>query len=167
MKKNGVLIIVIIAISISAFLYYLFFYKKPEGAQLIVEDVGPKELSVEKSIEENFRLEIPEDIDKTELKKNSNEEGMAIATREVVAGKFVLTVLANVPDGDYYAALVRGNPSDDNFGLIPAGQLRLAKGGYLIEFQSSEDLSDYKRIVVSKTPITTSIPQELVFDGSF
>lgn len=166
MRRQGVLIVLMIAILLSAIVYYFFFYKKPKS-ELVVEDLGPKVLQSEESIEESFQLEIPENIDKTELVNKTGEDGMAIATREVVQNEFVLTVLANVPDGEYYAALVRGILGDENFDIKPIGQLKLAKGGYLSEFESSEDLSDYDRIIVSKTPITTSIPDELVFDGSF
>jgi len=167
MKKNDVLVVAIVAFSLAALTYYYFFYQKQSEPQLRVSDVGPRELSVEDSIEERFRLEIPEDIEKTELHNRSNESVKGIATREFEEGKFFLTILANIPEGDYHAALIRGNEGEEIFDIMPIGKLRVAKGGYLIEFQSNTDLSEYNHVVVSEDPITTTIPSELVFDGSF
>ncbi|MFC1649646.1 hypothetical protein ACFL2C_02985 [Patescibacteria group bacterium] len=164
MKRHDVVVTVIVVVCVSALIYYFFYYEVP-GEQLTLDETGPQALSVEDSIEESFQLEIPEDVEKVELQGTQNSK--AIATRDIRDGVTELTILADLPDGEYHAALVLGSEGDDNFEILPLGNLGLAKGGYLIDHQSDSDLSEYNRIIVSSNPITSDIPEDLVFDGSF
>ena len=51
--------------------------------------------------------------------------------------------------------------------LISTGRLRIAKGGYLLEFQSSTDYSSYDNAVVTLERVADSVPEEHILEGSF
>lgn len=75
--------------------------------------------SVEEKLEETFRFQIPEDVERAELRDVSGGEGIGIATRDMV--------LADLPEPaatDAYQVWM-----DGKF----LGTMRVAKGGYLFE----------------------------------
>ena len=94
--------------------------------------------TVEQQIEEKFKgLIIPDDAEKVELKNVSGEEGMGMATRN--------EILADLPDlqkGENYQVLL-GN----GIKTVLLGSMRQAKGGYLLEYDSSK-YPGYNQIVV-------------------
>lgn len=110
------------------------------------ELVVPQTLSVEDQIEDRFNLEIPEDVDKAELKDVSGGSASAIATRKLENGTFTHTILADLPDPDegmvYEGRLVK----DDS--EVNTGNLRVAKGGFLLDYQSDQDLTDHNKVRV-------------------
>lgn len=122
--------------------------------------------SIEKKIRETFKLTIPDDVDKVELKTVSEITGSGIATRKYQAGKFSHMVLADLPDPDpgsfYQGWLVKGDNT-----YLATGKLRIAKGGYLLEFVYPTDLSDYKKVIVSLEKGPDQKPSRPVLEGSF
>lgn len=116
-------------------------------------------------------LKVPANADRASLNDISGDGGMGEAFRTFQNGQFSLTVMANLPDpksGTYYQAwMVRGNPGDVNFSYASLGRLGIAKGGYLVDFISSKDYSDYKAIVVSVQTTTSVTPQTHLLEGSF
>lgn len=94
--------------------------------------------TVEQQIEEKFKgLAIPDDAEKIELKNVSGEEGMGIATRN--------EILADLPDlqrGESYQVIL-GNGTK----TVLLGSMRQAKGGYILEYDSSK-YPGYNQIVV-------------------
>lgn len=121
--------------------------------------------AVEEKIEKTFNLTIPEDVDKIELAAVSEIEGSGIATRKYETAKFTHMVLADLPDpeaGSFYAGwLVKDNT------FLATGKLRIAKGGYLLEFVYPTDLSSYKKVIVSLENVLGKKPSKLVLEGSF
>jgi len=94
--------------------------------------------TVEQRIEEKFKgLVIPDDAEKIELRNVSGEEGMGIATRNEI-----LADLPNLQKGESYQVLL-GNGTK----TILLGSMRQAKGGYLLEYDSSK-YPGYNQIVV-------------------
>lgn len=125
----------------------------------------------QEQIERSFNLTIPEDVDTAELRDVSGGNGSAIATKKFESGRFSHMVLADLPDpvaGTFYEGwLVRGKMGDDNFVYISTGKLRVAKGGYLLEFQSQVDYSDHTMVVVTLEKVNDKTPETHVLEGSF
>jgi hypothetical protein len=135
------------------------------------ETIVPETLSSEQVFEEKFNIQIPEDVDKAELKDISGGSGSGIATRKFDGGKFTSSVLVDLPDADqgsfYEGWLVRGEEGSDDYSLLSTGKLRLAKGGWMSDFTSSSDLSDHSRVVVSLEKTFDKAPEDKVLEGSF
>lgn len=112
-----------------------------------------------------YNFQIPEDVESTELKDVIGGDSRAIATRDFTDGLFTHAVLADIPDleeGFYEGWLVK---NDGKF--ISTGKLRVAKGGYLLEFSSTTDYSDYKKVVITKELKDDVTPEVHVLEGSF
>lgn len=106
--------------------------------------------SVEEKISDTFNgLIVPEGVEKAELKDISGSGGFGIATRT--------EVLADLPDlsaGSFYQAWLE---KDDQKVLL--GKMRIAKGGYMIEYDSSK-YPGYNKVVVS-------LGEKKILEGSF
>jgi len=158
----GVIILILLAIAV-------YFILKPSNDE--PEITIDQEPSVEEKLEESFRFDIPDDIEKVELKAVKGEDFRAIATRKYEDGIYTHTVIADLPDpvgGTFYEGwLMRGNPEDDNFDVVSAGKMVIAKGGYLLNFESSTDYSDYQNVVITLEKVADNNPEEHILDGSF
>jgi len=115
--------------------------------------------TIEQKVTEKFGgLTIPSDVDKADLTDVSGGTGLGIATRKFANGRFELTVLADLPNpttGSFYkASILKDNSS------ISIGSLRIAKGGYLVDFTSQIDYSDYNKVVVT-------LGGKTILEGSF
>lgn len=150
------LILLITALILGGIIYYLTNREQEEV--LVVPE--PQTLSSEDELEKSLRFQIPEDAEKTELRNLRGDASKAIATRRVVNEVLEISILADLDEGSYQAYLVKGEQGSEDYSEIPAGELRLAKGGYLLEFESSEDLSAYDKIIVKDG-------DNVVFEGSF
>lgn len=113
--------------------------------------------SVEQKIEDAFKVDIPDDADKAEL---NGSDGSGIATREYKDQKFTATILADLPDKDasYRVEIRKADQAEDK---IVLGVMRVAKGGYMIEYQSNKDLTSYEKVVV------LTADSKVVLEGSF
>lgn len=134
-------------------------------------ETTPTPPSVEDRFEESFNVEIPEDVEKSELKDVSGGSASGIATRDFENGKFTHMVLADLPApevGSYYQAwLQKGDEGDEDFSLVSTGRMVLVKGGYLIEFESNKDLQSYDKVVISQEKIADSKIEKKVLESSF
>lgn len=144
----------------------IFLFKRPKQAPLEIQ-----EPSIEQKVEDKFNFVVPDDVDKTELKDAAGGDSFAVATRKYESGTFTHTLLADLPDPDpgyfYEGWLVRGREGDADFAFISTGRMYIAKGGYLLEFQSAEDYSDYKNVVVTLEKVNDQKPEKHVLEGAF
>ena len=109
-------------------------------------------------LESKFNLTIPDDVEKINLQVAFGFEGVGVATRKFANGVFSHIIIADLPEpetGNYQAWLIK----DDNT-KVSTGALKLAKGGYLLEFDSNIDYSDYKKVEVK-------LGDKIVLSGSF
>ena len=109
-------------------------------------------------LESKFNLTIPDDVEKINLQVAFGFEGMGVATRKFVNGVFSHIIIADLPEpasGNYQSWLIK----DDNT-KIPTGTLKLAKGGYLLDFTSNTNYSNYKKVEVK-------LGDKIVMTGSF
>lgn len=145
----------------------IFWIRKPEKDLQVPEDMT----TVEEEMENFFNIEIPEDAEKAQLKDVAGGDSSGIATRDQENGTFVHVVLADLPDPegtDFYEGwLVRGKVGDDNFDFISTGKMIIAKGGYLLDFESRDDLSEYMGVVITLEEVADANPETHVLEGSF
>lgn len=110
------------------------------------------------SLESKFNFTIPDDVEKINLQVAFGFEGQGVATRKFVNGVFSHLIIADLQDpaaGNYQAWLIK-----DGSAKISTGTLKLAKGGYLLEFSSGTDYSNYKNVEVK-------LGDKVVLTGSF
>lgn len=162
--KDVVVGIIIIAVVVTAALVYRNL-KSPKSLPTPTTSPTIKEMV------EGFNWEIPDDVESVELTDVSGGDGRAIATRKYVGGSFSHAVLADLADlsgGAFYEGwLVRGSEGDNNFHFISTGKMRIAKGGYLLEFSSPIDYSDYLGVVITKEFKDDKFPETHILEGSF
>jgi len=159
MNRRDIVIGLIILVLIVGIVYFI---KRPKTSPVSTET--PIE-TIEQKMEGTFKLNIPEDVDKVELKDISGGLGSGIATRKYENGKFEYTILADLPDpenGTFYEGwLIK----DDQ--TISTGNMKIAKGGYLLNFISNKDYSDYKEVVVTLEKTDDQTPEERILEGTF
>ena len=113
---------------------------------------------VTQELESRFKLAIPDNSERINLQAVPGFEGVGIATRKFANGVFSHIIVADLPTpetGNYQAWLIR-----DSNTKVSTGALKLAKGGYLLEFNSNIDYSDYKKVEVK-------LENKVVLTGSF
>lgn len=157
-------VIVIIVIVVGAVLYKKY---KTEASP----SASPTPQSTTKEdIQDMFNYQVPEDVESIELKDVSGGSAKAIATRNYENGTFSNTVLADLPDlssGFYQGWLVRGSEGDSDYKIVSTGKLRVAKGGYLLDFSSSTNYSDYNTVWITKETNFDSTPETHILEASF
>lgn len=157
----GIIILFIIALIV-------FFVQRRNQQISLPEETPsatPKIEEKEAEIEGKFNIQIPENVEKANLHDTTGRGYGAVATRESKAGEFSLTILADLPDPEdgrfYQAWLTKDGDS------VSLGQLRIAKGGYLIDYTSATDLSSYKVVTVSLERVFDNKIEEVILQGSF
>lgn len=122
-------------------------------------------------LQNNFGITLPSSAVKADLKDVTGGNQMGIATSDKENGQNVYTILANLQDpqsGYFYEAwILRGKPGDSNYDLVSLGRLNLAKGGYLVNYSTSKDLSDHKNIWVTLENVLDNTPHQHILEGSF
>ncbi|OGM11980.1 hypothetical protein A2Z22_04845 [Candidatus Woesebacteria bacterium RBG_16_34_12] len=160
MDKKDIVFGLVIILILTAVVYY---WKKPPAVEQDL--VVPQTLSVEDEIEEKFKIQIPEDVEKAELKDVSGGDGSGIATRKFAEGEFSHTILVDLPDPEgirfYEGWLVKDNET------VSTGKLNLAKGGYLLEFQSDTDYTSFNQVVVTLEEKLDKTSEKHILEGSF
>lgn len=156
MKRRDIVIGLIVLAVIAAVVYWV---RRPKEKLTITPP------SVEEKLEESFNLQIPDDVEKAELSDVTGGNASGIATRKYEEGTFSHTVLADLADppaGRFYEGwLVKGEK------VISTGKFRVAKGGYLLEFKSGTDYSDYGKVVVTLEEKDDKTPETHVLEGTF
>lgn len=156
---TGVIILILIVVGV--------FWFRNRGSK---EVIAPSTSSQEK-IKKSFNFTIPDDVETADLKDVSGGDGSGVATRKFENSNFTHMVLADLPDpkaGTFYEGwLVRGKMGDSNFAFVSTGKLMVAKGGFLLEFQSQVDHSAYTGVVVTLEKVNDKTPETHVLEGSF
>ncbi len=153
-----VLIVLVVVAILAVIIAFTGNRSQPEELRV------PQTLSVEDEMEKAFNIDIPDDVEKAELEDKSGEDASGLATRKVVGALATITLLLDLPEPEagitYEALLVKGVEGSDDYAQYQAGTLRLAKGGYILELETTDDLSGFDTIVVTKNG-------ETVLEGSF
>lgn len=170
MKTSDIVKVAVVIAAIAGFFYFT--------NQAADEDVDETDMQfsqdtteeTERQIEERFRTEVPEGAERAELKAR-DVEGRALATREVTDSGTNISVLADLADpeqGHFYQAwAAKGQEGDEDFERISLGRLRVAKGGFVTDFTSESDLSEFDQVLISQERTQDSEPEQTVVEGSF
>jgi hypothetical protein len=162
MKRRDIVIGLIVVALIAGTIYLI---RRRNSQETPLKTNEPTTEETESRLEDTFKLDIPEDLDKAQLKDVTGGTSTGIATREFVSGKFTHTALVDLPDpavGYFYEGwLVKGDQ------YFSTGKLRIAKGGYLLEFQSGVDYSDYDKVVITLEKVFDKTPEQHVLEGTF
>lgn len=164
MNKRDVVIGLIVIFVIIGLVYWI---RRPKAPKLTATPIP----SVENKIEDSFKITIPDDVDRANLKDVSGGNGSGIATRKYTNGNFTHTVLADLPDpevGTFYEGwLVRGKSGDFDFSFFSTGKMRIAKGGYILDYNSTKDYSDFKGVIITSEKVDDKSPEKHILEGSF
>ena len=131
-----------------------------EGQGVEIEDRASE-------LAKRFGVILPDNLERAELKDVAGNVGRGIATRSYADGRFEHTVLAELPEpkaSEWYEGwLVRDEP----FSSIYTGKLRIAKGGFLLEFTGDMDWRDHAKVVVTSEKKDDRKPETHVLEGEF
>ena len=166
MKGRDIVIGLIVLAAIAAI---VFWYRK---SSLETSTPSPSVTEeTQETFETNFGITLPEDAERATLEDVMGGSGSGIATRRIEGGIFMHTVLADLPDPEgttfYEGWLVRGKMGDSDFHFISTGKMQVAKGGFLLNFESSTDYSDYTGVVITLETVFDATPEEHILEGSF
>lgn len=166
MKRNDIVIGVITVVIIAVVLLLLRQSQSPP----VLQNPNPSPSS-QQQIEDAFNLEIPDDVEKIDLEDVADIGGVAIATRKFENGEFTSTVLADLPDpipGSFYQVwITKDDPASASSQFLSLGRMRLAKGGWILEFRSTTDYLDYNGFLISEEKTSDNSPERHLMQGQF
>ena len=96
--------------------------------------------SVEETLEDKFKIEIPEDIDKAELKDVLGGTASGIATRKFENSTFTHAIISDLVD-----------PEDGTF----------------LSFESKVDYSDHSKVIITLEKKADNTPEKVIIEGNF
>jgi hypothetical protein len=148
-----------------------FFYLRARARRETLEvPAGGEGVEIEEKaseLAEQLGVQLPDDVEKVELVDVSGGAASGIATRKFIEGEFSHSVLAALPDpepGSWYEGwLVRQEP----FEVLFTGILRMAKGGYVLDYSLEEDLTDHGEVIVTLEGVDDQKPEQHILEGSF
>jgi hypothetical protein len=164
MERRDIVIGLVILLVLAGIVYWV---ARPKNETILEIEDTP---TTEEQIEEQFNTDIPEDADKAELEDVSGGDSSGIAVRDIIKGLFTLSLLVDLPDPETDYAYQAWAVKEDEKGekeYVSLGRLRIAKGGYVLDYESSKDLSEYKDIVVSLEKSIDGEIEKIVLESSF
>jgi len=146
-----------------------FLYQRSKQAEPTNNNLGEGVEIEQKANQllETMNIDVPEGVDRANLEDVSGGGGTGVATRDMVNGKFVHSVIAALPDpeaGMFYEGWLVNTVTDD---VVSTGTFRIAKGGFILDFTSSTDLTDHNQVVVTLEKVDDGKPETHVLEGTF
>lgn len=169
-------VLVGIVVFIVVVLIILFLVRRSQNSSSVAVPVYsplPTSLSLyRQQLQNNFGITVPSSATTADLKDVTGGNQMGLTTLDKSAGVNDYTVLANLNDPNagyfYQAWLVRGTTGSSDFDVISLGTLSIAKGGWLIDYKSSKDLSDHKTVWITEERYATNTPAgKHILEGFF
>jgi len=163
MKRYGLVWgLALLGLIVVAGWYWMTNRVEPES----VIEVGDN-LEISEEVLERFKgvSELSEWSEKVELRPVTGETGLGLATREVVDGQLLHSVMADLPElrgGEFYEGwLVNGERK------VSVGKLVKEKGGWLLESVGDKGLVEYDSVVITLEVRDDNIPEKEVLKGTF
>lgn len=105
------------------------------------------------------------------LKSNAGQAATGYVNREYNQSNFTINLLADLPEpqaGEFYNLwIAQGQSGDENYSLMSLGRINSVKGGYVLEYQSTENLRDYNQVIISKETQADENIEQMILTGSF
>lgn len=143
---------VIILIIVGIILY------RQNKAKNVVLAPTPGPITFESELEESFKYDIPDDANSIELRDVTGGNARGIATE-----KEILVDVEDPAPGSYYEAWLE-NPDDGT--VVSIGRLRVAKGGWLLEYDKSKH-GNSNDVIISLESVSDSTIEKRVLEGTF
>lgn len=151
-KKDVVIGLVIIVVLVASFFVYKKFKNNPKSLETPI----PVSVEYKKSFEDTFKIDIPDNENAIELKDVNGGNSRGIATeREIL-------IDADDPESGYFYQAWLEN--DGN--LKSLGKLKMAKGGWLIEFNETVTKGNTNIIVSLEKNFDNTLEKKILV-GSF
>ena len=144
----GLILLVVLALG--------FYWYKNRKPQLKVPET-PTIQEVEGNLENKFKYNIPDNVEKADLKDITGGDASGIATRNEI-----LVDILDPEPGTFYQAWLENSEGK----LVSLGKLVLNKGGWLITYKSSM-YPGYNKVVISQEKVFNKNIEERVLTGSF
>ena len=128
-------------------------------------------MGVKKELETIINRTLPTDAEQATLRDVTGQGYQGFVTRKFTNQTFELTVLADLPQLQsntfYQTWLVKSQPDQPNFDLVSAGKLQSRKGGWILDFTSNLNLTDYQGLVVTRESTEDQTPETHILEGNF
>lgn len=166
MSKTKVLLPLLVVSLVAGY----FLFRKPQVPQVGQNETN-ESVFVSAEMEKAFNVVIPDNAETAKLVAVTGGSGSAVATRLFENNSFTHVVLADLPDPEintfYQGWLARGIAGEPNFEIVSTGEMSMVKGGYLLEFTSSTNYSDYSKVIITKETTRDTLPEVYVLEGNF
>lgn len=155
----GIVVVVVAALG------YFLFRQSRESEEPVIE---PEEVVAQEKADEfleGINVTLPEDADRANLKDVAGTNSVGVATRMSKEGATDYSVLASLPDperGEHYEAYLVGEDGEE----VLLGRLAEGKGGWMLDYSSSEDLEG-ARVLISRETNSDGQPDEVLLEGTF
>lgn len=150
-KKDIVTGLIIVLVILGGYL----LYKKIKTPKSLSTPV-PQQINFKDELENSFKFDIPDDVNTIELKDVSGGNARGIATTYEI-----LVDIEDPASGYFYQGWLENNGK-----LISLGKLRVAKGGWLLEYDSAK-YPEYKKIIISLEKVFDSLIEKRILEGLF
>jgi hypothetical protein len=114
--------------------------------------------------ESKFDIDLPQTGTKTSLRGIEGSAGNGVAVRENKNGVYEISILADLADpeaGKFYEVWLL-----DGDRKMSLGEMRIAKGGYLLEKTVSEDISSYTKYVITLEGTRDNEMEKRILEGN-
>lgn len=155
------------AVIIIIILIAIFLVRRRQASPLITVNspLPTPNVSFQEDLQNNFGITVPSTASKADLKDASGKNQMGLITLDKTNNQNMYTVIANLDDpqaGYFYEGwLVSGN------NYISLGKLNVAKGGWLINYNSPKNIEDHKTVWITLEKVNDNMPETHVLEGSF
>ncbi len=164
--KQQWLSIAAVVLVIAGLGYFLF----RQSQQVETPEVNSAEVIAEQKAEElleQMNFEVPETAVRATLRDVEGGSGAGVATKIDDDGNQTFSVLVALPEpstGVTYEAYLVGEGEGNEVYL---GKLREAKGGWILDYESKADLSEYTKVRVTREEVDDRVSEEVILEGEF
>lgn len=166
-KQNWLTIaaVVLVIAALGVFLYRQS-QQQPEEISIPTQDEVAEQRADQ--LLETLDVDIPENAERVNLRDVSGGEAAGVATR-VEEGETVsqelLVALPEPEAGEFYEAYLLSD--DEETDPVYLGRLRSMKGGWILEYQLTEENQGMNTVQVTKETTDDQTPEEVVLEGTF
>ncbi len=165
-RTIGAIIVILLVVALAWGIYKFFGNRKVGQDQSDKQPTATvTQVSDEEKFEQELGIDIPDEGQRSTLRDVIGGNRLAIVRRIEKSGNTEIVINANLddpPKGSFYQAwLVKGDEQ------IALGELRLTKGGYLLEVTETRNLEGFNRVVITEENTQDNKMEKRVLEGNF